>query len=241
MGRLQQLSFWLGVVHIEGLVTCKVTDASLKDHKCIDLPGGSPPTPLKDEELVARAQNGERWASEELVIRYQQKAYGIAYHLCGENSEDAQELTQEAFLRALRGLANFKGKSTFYTWFYRILINVCLDKRRCQRRWQRIFLPWWPSHREKESPRQAPEEQADTRESTNPIKAANNKQLKRDIRKSLMSLPERQRVAFELKVLHGMSIREIARVMGAAEGTVKSHIFRATRFLREELNEWAQP
>ena len=65
-----------------------------------------------------------------------------------------------------------------------------------------------------------------------------DKQLSKDIRKSLVSLPERQRVAFQLKVLHGMSIREIAQVMGAAEGTVKSHLFRATRFLRGELKEW---
>lgn len=68
-----------------------------------------------------------------------------------------------------------------------------------------------------------------------------NKQLSQEIRKALMSLPERQRVAFQLKTLHGMSIREIAQVMGAAEGTVKSHLFRAIHFLREALKDWVKP
>jgi RNA polymerase sigma-70 factor (ECF subfamily) len=68
-----------------------------------------------------------------------------------------------------------------------------------------------------------------------------NKQLAREIRKAIQSLPERQRIAFQLKVLNGMRIHEIAQIMGAAEGTVKSHLFRATHFLRDALQEWAQP
>ena len=67
------------------------------------------------------------------------------------------------------------------------------------------------------------------------------KELSREIQSALVLLPERQRVAFQLKVLHGMRIREIAEVMEAAEGTVKSHLFRATQFLREALEEWTEP
>jgi RNA polymerase sigma-70 factor (ECF subfamily) len=72
------------------------------------------------------------------------------------------------------------------------------------------------------------------------LKAISEKQLSRDIRKSLKSLPERQRLAFQLKALHGMSIQEIARTMGTAEGTVKSHLFRATHFLREKVKDWEE-
>jgi RNA polymerase sigma-70 factor (ECF subfamily) len=75
----------------------------------------------------------------------------------------------------------------------------------------------------------------------NPMKVLSHKQLSKDIQKSLKSLPEKQRTVFQLKVLDGMTIREIAEVLGAAEGTVKSHLFRATRFLREDLKGWAQP
>ena len=71
--------------------------------------------------------------------------------------------------------------------------------------------------------------------------ALNNKQLAQEIRKAIQSLPARQRMAFQLKVLNGMKIREIAQIMGAAEGTVKSHLFRATHFLRDVLQEWNRP
>lgn len=197
--------------------------------------------PPRDEELVTRAQDGEKWATEELVSRYQQKAFSIAYHMCAEDSEEAQDLTQEAFLRAFRSLGKFRGDSKFYTWFYRILVNICLDKRRHRRRWQRVFVPWRPVKAEKNLSKNAPEEQSDMDPGNNPIKVLSRKQLSKDIRKSLKSLPEKQRTVFQLKVLDGMTIREIAEVLGAAEGTVKSHLFRATRFLREELKGWDHP
>jgi len=197
--------------------------------------------PPRDEELVTRAQDGEKWATEELVSRYQQKAFSIAYHMCAEDSEEAQDLSQEAFLRAFRSLGKFRGDSKFYTWFYRILVNICLDKRRHRRRWQRVFVPWRPVKAEKNLSKNTPEEQSDMDPGNNPIKVLSRKQLSKDIRKSLKSLPEKQRTVFQLKVLDGMTIREIAEVLGAAEGTVKSHLFRATRFLREELKGWDHP
>jgi RNA polymerase sigma-70 factor (ECF subfamily) len=79
------------------------------------------------------------------------------------------------------------------------------------------------------------------RDDSNPISALSGKQFATEIKKSLKALPEKQRLVFQLKVFHGMRIREIAQVIGTAEGTVKSHLFRATRFLREELKEWATP
>lgn len=84
-------------------------------------------------------------------------------------------------------------------------------------------------------------EYPDPKEYTNPMTALSNKQLSKEIKAALASLPEKQRVVFQLKVLHGMRIREIAQIMGSAEGTVKSHLFRATQFMRDALQEWAQP
>jgi len=194
-------------------------------------------SPLKDEDLVARARKSDQRAIEDLVHRYQQKAYAIAYHFTDGNVQDAEDFTQEAFLRAFQNLENFRGDSSFYTWFYRILVNVCLDGRRRRSRWQKIFLPW---HRDSADKGLSPEERPDPEAHERSLKTISEKELSRDIRESLKSLPEKQRLAFQLKALHGMSIQEVARAMGTAEGTVKSHLFRATQFLREKFKDWEE-
>jgi RNA polymerase sigma-70 factor, ECF subfamily len=192
---------------------------------------------VKDEDLVIRTRAHDPWAPGELVHRYQQKAYAIAYHFTDGNVQDAEDLTQEAFLRAFQNLENFRGDSSFYTWFYRILVNVCLDGRRRRSRWRQVFLPWKHDSTDKGL---SPEERPDPEAHERSLKAISEKELSRDIRKSLKSLPEKQRLAFQLKALHGMSIQEIARTMGTAEGTVKSHLFRATHFLREKFKDWEE-
>lgn len=195
--------------------------------------------PLTDEELVARAQRDDPWAIEEFVCRYQQKAYAIAYHMCSGDSEEARDLTQEAFLKILRNIRKFRGDSSFYTWFYRIVVNTCLDGRRRRQRRERVFSLWGPGETGREGAREGPEEQPDMNETGNPATALSGKQLNLEIRKALGTLPERQRMVFQLKVFQGMSIREIAQVMGSAEGTVKSQLFRATHALRTALEDWA--
>ena len=194
---------------------------------------------LKDVELVARAQDGDQTAFEALVRQYQGKAYAIAYNMCSGDSEEARELTQEAFLRAFRSLKDFRGKSSFYTWFYRILINTCFDSRRRRSRLEKIFSFWRRDKHEKVLSDEIDAQYPDPKEYTNPMAALSNKQLGHEIRQALASLPEKQRMVFQLKVLHGMRIHEIAKIMGSAEGTVKSHLFRATQFMREALKEWA--
>jgi RNA polymerase sigma-70 factor (ECF subfamily) len=194
---------------------------------------------LKDAELVARAQDGDQTAFEALVRQYQGKAYAIAYNMCSGDSEEVRELTQEAFLRAYRSLKNFRGKSSFYTWFYRILVNTCFDSRRRRNRLEKIFSFWRRDKNQKVLSDEIDAQYPDPKEYTNPMAALSNKQLAHEIKQALASLPEKQRVVFQLKVLHGMRIHEIAQIMGSAEGTVKSHLFRATHFMREALKEWA--
>jgi RNA polymerase sigma-70 factor (ECF subfamily) len=203
----------------------------------IGLENDASPSRVKDEDLVVQARAHDPSAIEELVHRYQQKAYVVAFHLSDENEQDAEDLTQEAFLRAFQKLETFRGDSSFYTWFYRILVNVCLDGRRRRKRWRQVFLPWQHDSTDKGL---SPEERPDPEAHERSLKAISEKQLSRDIRQSLKSLPEKQRLAFQLKALHGMSIQEIARTMGTAEGTVKSHLFRATHFLREKFKDWEE-
>lgn len=181
-----------------------------------------------DEELVALAQNGDRRAFDELIERHKQKAYHIAFGF-SRDREEAKDLSQEAFLKAYTYLKNFDGRSSFYTWFYRIVVNVCLDyKRRAKRTSagefdENIENQMEPSH----NPAQplAPEQH---------VLAG---QLSRKVDAALQTLPAKQRTAFILKNHQGLSIREIAETMETAEGTVKVHLHRAVTTLRQSLAE----
>ena len=82
---------------------------------------GSPDPIYADEELVRRAKNDDPWAIEQLVLRYQQKVYAIAYQMLAGDAEEARDRTQDVFLQAFRNIKRFKGKSSFYTWLYRIV------------------------------------------------------------------------------------------------------------------------
>jgi len=193
---------------------------------------------IKDEQLASRAGQGDNWATEELIRRYHQKAYDIAYHMCSGDREEARDLTQEAFLRAFKNIRTFRGDSSFYTWFYRVVANTCLDAIRRRRLMDRVFF-WRSGQR---GGGEFPEEIRDgTGKDLNPLTILSGKQLDRKVREVLAALPDKQRLAFQFKVFQDMSIREIAQVLGTAEGTVKSHLFRATRSLREALKDWAEP
>ena len=185
---------------------------------------------LGDEELVARAQRGDRRAFEELVERHKQKAYRIAFDFARDR-EEAKDLSQEAFLKAFTHIGRFDGRSGFYTWFYRILVNVCLDYRR-------------------RAKRTSAEEFNETVESqvelspliSNPISPDQHAiagQLSRRVGAALEMLPAKQRTAFILKNHQGLSIKEIAETMETAEGTVKVHLHRAVTALRQSLAEFA--
>jgi RNA polymerase sigma-70 factor (ECF subfamily) len=193
-----------------------------------------------DEELVSEVRAGRSWAMDELVRRYQNKVYGIAHAMCPEDPGEAEDITQEAFLRAFRSIDRFRGESSFYTWFYRIVANLCMDKKRRWHRWHRILMPWREGKDLSDQSENPSGAEQDHEAKQNPADHLRQKQLSDDVKKSLRSLPEKQRLAFQLKVFQGMSIREIAQVMGTAEGTVKSHLFRATHFLRGALKEWGQ-
>jgi RNA polymerase sigma-70 factor (ECF subfamily) len=224
---------------MKALVSSKPREVGLRKAKEPDDPRSVSDLLLKDEDLVAQAQKGKQSALDELVNRYQKRAYAIAYHLCSDEEKDeADDLTQEAFLKAFKGLGNFRGDSSFSTWFYRIVVNVCLDWRRRRQRWGRIFSPWRRAQNDNDPSGTVQKQEPDPEADLDPGALLRGKELSNQIRKSLNSLPEKQRTAFQLKVLHGMSIREIAQVMGTAEGTIKSHLFRATSFLQEALKEY---
>ncbi|HET8563065.1 MAG TPA: sigma-70 family RNA polymerase sigma factor [Candidatus Binatia bacterium] len=182
-----------------------------------------------DDELVARAQNGDNKAFEELVERHKQKAYRIAFDFARDR-EEAKDLSQEAFLKAYTNLKKFDGRSGFYTWFYRILVNVCLDYRRHK---QRVAV---------ESYEEKIENGLEPGHEPNPVPSPDQQviagQMSRKVGAALEALPPKQRTAFILRNHQGLSIREIAEMMQTAEGTVKVHLHRAVIALRQSLAEF---
>jgi RNA polymerase sigma-70 factor (ECF subfamily) len=199
----------------------------------------SPDPVYADEELVSRAKNDDPWAIEQLVLRYQQKVYAIAYQMLDGDAEEARDRTQDAFLQAFRNIKRFQGKSSFYTWLYRIVVNTCIDARRRQNRWKKIFFPWRFDKNKDAAPDHSLEEIADANPNADPLARASGRQLEDDVKNALKKLPQRQRTIFQLKVFQEMSIAEIAEALELAEGTVKTHLFRATRTVQKQLEGWA--
>jgi RNA polymerase sigma-70 factor (ECF subfamily) len=182
-----------------------------------------------DDELVALARNGNHGAFEALVERHKQKAYRIAFGFTRDR-EEAKDLSQEAFLRAYKKLADFDGRSGFYTWFYRILVNLCLDyKRRAKHE----------PHEQLEEGIESHLDPSQSSEAISPVQHAMAGQLSNKVSAALQALPAKQRTAFILKNHQGLSIKEIATLMETAEGTVKVHLHRAVTALRKSLAEFA--
>jgi RNA polymerase sigma-70 factor (ECF subfamily) len=193
-----------------------------------------------DEELVRRAQEDDLWAAEQLVRRYQKKVYSLAYQMSFGDREEALDLTQESFLRVFRSIKRFRGDSSFHTWLYRIVVNACMDARRRRGRWSKVFFSRRTNENGQTNPDKDIEDSAMADDKSDPLSAVSSEQLKRDIKKALSALSKKQQIIFQLKVFQEMSIPEIAQTMGLAEGTVKSHLFRATQSVRNLLQGWAE-
>ncbi len=201
------------------------------------------PADVPDGTLVDRIRRGDRGAAEALVRRHHGRIHRLVHHLCDGDPDAAEELTQEVFERILANLPAFRGEAAFSTWAHRIAVNRCLDHRRRKRRWRWLFpAPPGRGRREAEPGeafREDPmEADVDPAEAAGPMKNLWGKEFSRRARQALTALPDRQRVVFYLKVFEEMKLSEIADTLGLGEGTVKSHLFRATRTLREELKEW---
>ncbi len=193
---------------------------------------------MQDQDLIAKVREQDKDALDELFSRYMQKVYAISFNLCSGDREQAQDLTQEAFLKAVRNINSFRAEATFSTWMYRIIYNTYLDGRKKRSRWTDVFSPWRWRPQKGEVDRGILEEPPDLDDNKNPMKVLQGKQLDKELQNALKELPEKQRIVFQFKVFNEMSIKEIADIMKSAEGTVKSHLFRATRHLQKRLNDW---
>jgi RNA polymerase sigma-70 factor (ECF subfamily) len=185
---------------------------------------------LRDEELVALCQQGQGHYFDVLVRRYMEKAFRIALDFT-RNTETAKDLSQDAFLRAFANIKQFDGRSSFYTWFYRIVVNLCLDHAR------RLSRVAWESL---DCISEEPGEQKQLADSTfAPDQEAIAGEAKRRVDQTLEAMPNKQRTAFLLRNHQGLSIADIAKVMKTTEGTVRVYLHRAVAALRQSLVELA--
>ena len=203
-------------------------------------PRQDPSEAAEEKALVRRAQEGDREAVEALVRRYQKMVFTTAYQFSGFQLDDAQDAAQEAFLKVFRRIRQFEGRSSFSTWLYRIVVNTCLYEGRRKKRWQKIVMPWRFSNKRDGEDSTTLENRPDSSQNADPTSILRGREFGKDVAKALEGLSDKQRMIFQLKAFQEMSIPEIAEVTGLAEGTVKSHLFRATQALRRRLGEWVE-
>ena len=179
-----------------------------------------------DREAVRRVQAGDTDAFEPLVEKYKRKVFRLAYQVL-RDQEEALDTAQEAFVKAFRALPGFKGDSAFYTWLFRITMNVALDRRRQRAaRTKSLGAGDVP-----------PEEWERTAVSTDPDPedVATSAERRARIQKGLDSLSEPHRAIIILSDIEGLQYREIAEVLGIPMGTVMSRLHHARKRLREVL------
>jgi len=197
--------------------------------------GASPPTPAPgpDEEmgLVRRARRGDLAAYDELVRRYQERIYATVYHMTS-NHEDANDLAQEAFIKAFQALKSFKGGSSFYTWVYRIAVNKTINFLKQRRNRLQMSLDDLDVNVEHD-----PDLVALISEKT-PRREVNLNELQEKLNAAMQKLSEPHRLVVVLHDVQGMSHEEIAKIMDCNIGTVRSRLFYARQQLQAYLSDY---
>lgn len=183
--------------------------------------------------LVRQAQRGDKTAFEELVRHYDHSVLHLAMRLTGSRA-DAQDIYQEAFLRAYRNLQHFRFQCRFYTWLYRIVTNLCLDHLRKSRlRSREVSTQLSPEGEEEQLVNQMP----DLRAGASPERSLATRELHDRIGRALERLSPRERMVFELKHYQDLTLQTVALLLNTTENTAKNTLFRATQKLRKDLAE----
>jgi RNA polymerase sigma-70 factor, ECF subfamily len=190
--------------------------------------------PVSDElALVASAKAGDVTAFEELVRRYDRNVFRIAQHIT-QNREDAEDVVQDAFIKAYTNLKQFQGQSKFYTWLVRIAVNEALMKLRRRRPERTVSL----DEEIKTEDDSVPREVADW--SPNPEQQYKQAELREILDKTINGLPASFRTVFVLRDVEGLSTEETADALELSVPAVKSRLLRARLQLRERLNKYFQ-
>lgn len=185
-----------------------------------------------DEALCQRAAQGDEAAFDGLVGRYQQRAWRLAWSIL-RDAEEARDISQEAFVRLYQTAGSFAGRSKFSTWFYRILVNLCLDQRR--RRWWQIMGS--NHHHSAAAPAEEPLIERLPAAPHDPTDAVERERAVKQLWAEVDRLAPQQRAVVVLQVQEELSTREIASVLQCSEATVRVHLHRALGTLRKRMGK----
>lgn len=189
--------------------------------------GESREPPDFDEHLCRLAAKGDHGAFQRLVERHRERTYRLAWSIL-RDPDDARDLSQDAFVRLFESVASFDARSRFSTWFFRIVVNLCLDHRRKNRWWKTMFSRQQASGEEDfdELPNAASD-------APGPDQDASDNEQKRKLWNALSRLSEKQRAALTLQVQEGLSAREIGAILNCSEPTARVHLHRAMTGLKK--------
>ena len=185
---------------------------------------------IDEATLLAQAKAGNMESVERLILKYQDRVFNTILKICG-NRDDAAELTQDAFVKVIQSLKDFRGQSSFYTWLFRIAVNATLNF--CKRNSRISFQPL-QSEPDQELKKQLKDYLID-KTSPQPPQVAASKELHELILKALEKLDAEQRSVIVLRDIEQMNYTDIAETLGIEIGTVKSRIARGRKNLREIL------
>lgn len=185
---------------------------------------------IKEKILIDRCKNGDVAAFEELISGYEKRVFNIIYRIIGDYNE-AEDISQEVFIKVFRTIKNFKEKSSFYTWLYRVAVNECINVLKERRKIYAYSV---------DSPIKVEDDEIireirDDKES--PEKRFEYKELRACLEDALNRISYEHRMMIVLRDIQGFSYEEIAEIMQCPTGTVKSRISRARKALRELLAE----
>lgn len=187
-----------------------------------------------DTYLVERALDNDVVAFEKLVTRYQNKIMGYVGRMVNGDREEAEDITQETFIKAYRSLDSFRGQSSFSTWLYKIATNLCIDKVRTKkRRPQQAYSLDEPMDKDDES---GGREIADTR--YEPSKGVEKEEMRAVVRETVADMPEKMRQVLIMCDLQGMAYEDIAKALDVPLGTIKSRLFHARADLARRLRPY---
>jgi RNA polymerase sigma factor (sigma-70 family) len=196
----------------------------------VDTPPAASPQ-IEEAELVRKARHGDLESYDELVRRYQERIYATIYHMTS-NHEDANDLAQEAFIKAFHALKSFKGGSSFYTWVYRIAVNKTINFLKQRKNKAQMSLDDLDFNAEHD-----PDLVALISDKT-PRREVNLAELQEKLNGAMQKLSEPHRLVVTLHDVQGLSHEEIAKIMDCNIGTVRSRLFYARQQLQAYLSDY---
>jgi RNA polymerase sigma-70 factor (ECF subfamily) len=179
----------------------------------------------EETELISRCQQGDQEALKDIFDKYHKKVYGIAYGVLGQR-EDALDAMQEVFIKLLRSIRNFKGKSKFYTYLYRMTTNTAIDLARKRKRFPISSLDQGESFQLPDGIEKRPD------------RILLDKELEGRVKSAMRKLPMDQRTAIVLREVEGLTYEEMAETMGCSIGTIMSRLHYGRKKIRELLKDY---